>query len=95
MAQIIWTEPALNDLDRIANYIALDKPVAAKRLVIKIIAAIDKLSSFPEMGKKIPELRASRYKQLIVKPCRIFYRLQKNKVYILHVMRQERMGPVD
>jgi hypothetical protein len=26
MAQIIWTEPALSDLDAIADYIALDKP---------------------------------------------------------------------
>ena len=26
MAQIIWTEPALLDLNEIAEYIALDKP---------------------------------------------------------------------
>ena len=26
MAQVIWTEPALDDLDAIAAYIALDKP---------------------------------------------------------------------
>ena len=29
MAEIIWTEPALADLDAIADYIALDKPDAA------------------------------------------------------------------
>lgn len=28
MAEIIWTEPALADLDAIADYIALDKPDA-------------------------------------------------------------------
>ncbi len=26
MAELIWTEPALNDLDTIADYIAMDKP---------------------------------------------------------------------
>jgi plasmid stabilization system protein ParE len=26
----IWTEPALNDLDAIADYIALDNPAAAR-----------------------------------------------------------------
>lgn len=26
MAEVIWAEPALNDLDAIADYIALDNP---------------------------------------------------------------------
>jgi plasmid stabilization system protein ParE len=33
MAEVIWAEPALNDLDSIADYIALDNPEAARRLV--------------------------------------------------------------
>lgn len=36
MAEVIWSEPALNDLDAIADYIALDNPEAARRLVQKI-----------------------------------------------------------
>jgi plasmid stabilization system protein ParE len=32
MAEVIWTEPALNDLDAIADYIALDNPEAAMAL---------------------------------------------------------------
>jgi len=31
MDRLIWTEPALNDLEAIAEYIALDKPDAARR----------------------------------------------------------------
>jgi plasmid stabilization system protein ParE len=38
MAEVIWTEPALNDLNAIADYIALDNPEAARRLVQKIFA---------------------------------------------------------
>ena len=33
MAEVISAEPALNDLDAIADYIALDNPEAARRLV--------------------------------------------------------------
>ena len=33
MAEVIWAEPALNDLDAIADYIALDIPEAARWLV--------------------------------------------------------------
>ena len=31
MAEIVWTEPALADLDTIADYIAIDNPTAARR----------------------------------------------------------------
>ena len=37
MAQVIWTEPALLDLNEIAEYIALDKITAAKKFVQKVI----------------------------------------------------------
>jgi len=36
MAKIVWTEPALNDLDAIADYIALDNPHAARELVRRV-----------------------------------------------------------
>jgi plasmid stabilization system protein ParE len=38
MAEMIWTEPALQDLDAIADYIALDNPLAARRLVQRVCA---------------------------------------------------------
>ncbi len=40
MAQIIWTEPALLDLNEIAEYIAIDKPSAAIRLVQKVFPVL-------------------------------------------------------
>ncbi|TXL11436.1 plasmid stabilization protein, partial [Methylococcaceae bacterium CS2] len=39
MAQVIWTEPALSDLDAIAEYIALDEPSAAISLVKKVFSS--------------------------------------------------------
>lgn len=90
MAQIIWTEPALLDLDEIAEYIALDNPGAARQLVQKIFAKTGRLEEFPESGRKPPELKKTRYKEIIVDPCRIFYRTEQDKVYILYVMRSER-----
>ena len=90
MAQIIWTEPALLDLNEIAEYIALDKPAAASHLVQKIFSKTERLEEFPESGRKPPELKKSRYKEILVDPCCIFYRVEKDKVYILYVMRSER-----
>ena len=90
MAEIIWTEPALNDLDEIAEYIALDKLSAAQNLVRKVFERVDRLADSPNSGRKVPELSPSKYKEVIVGPCRIFYRVSEDVVYILHVMRVER-----
>ena len=90
MAQVIWTEPALSDLSEIAEYIALDKMSVARRLMQRIFSCVERLEQFPESGRRPPELENSRYREIIVGPCRVFYRVDQSKVYILDVMRGER-----
>ncbi|MDT8400023.1 MAG: type II toxin-antitoxin system RelE/ParE family toxin [Pseudomonadales bacterium] len=89
MAKIIWTEPALDQLDEIAEYIALDNPVAASELVARIFKKVDRLERFPNSGREPPELPDSIYREVVSKPCRIFYRCEGKNVLILHVMRDE------
>lgn len=91
MARLIWTEPALNDLDAIAEYIALDNPQAASRLVQKVFDRVERLEAYPNSGKRPPELTKTNYREIIVAPCRIIYRVAKDDVYILYVMRSERL----
>jgi len=92
MAQIIWTDPALSDLDEIADYIALDNFPAAQKLVQRIFSNVERLEQFPESGRIPPDLADSLCREVVVEPCRVFYRYDKSedKVYILHVMRSER-----
>jgi len=89
MAEIIWTAPALSDLNEIAEYIALSHITAAKNLTRKVFDKISRLESHPESGKRPLELSNLNYREVNVKPCRIFYKVDSDKVYILHVMRQE------
>ena len=92
MAGLIWTEPALSDLDAIADYIALDDPDAARKLVRKIFAHVEQLVEFPDSGSIPQELRPMRrYRQIVEKPCRVFYRVEGKKIYIVHVMRGEQV----
>jgi len=95
MAQIIWTEPALQDLDRIADYISLDNPTAAKKLVRKCFETVESLNQHPKLGKAVPELEKSIYRQLTLSPCRIFYRIENDTIYIIHVMRAEQLLHID
>ena len=90
MAEVIWTEPALNDLDAIADYIALDDPAAARDLVQRIFNHVDQLATHPDSGSKPPELKGWSYRQIVEPPCRVFYRREGDSVYILYVMRGER-----
>ena len=90
MAQVIWTEPALDDLVQIAEYIALSNVNAAKSLVRKVFDKVDRLKAHPESGKIPDELKEFGYLEVVVAPCRIFYKYEAEEVFVLHVMRQER-----
>jgi toxin ParE1/3/4 len=89
MAQVIWTEPAVADLDAIADFIALDKPAAASALVQRVLEHVDQLAAHPLSGSKPRELGASAYRQIVEPPCRIFYRVDGDRVLVLHVMRSQ------
>lgn len=87
MAEIIWTKPTLEQLNDIAEYIALDNAQAARSVVKNVFDKVDRLNNFPLSGCVLPELPNSIYREIIVNPCRIFYRIQNNTVYIIHIMR--------
>lgn len=91
MAQIVWTEPALNEINRIADFIALDNFSAAQKLVRAVFSRVEQLKDQPKSGRIPPELPSdSIYRGVIIGPCRVFYRAEKTKIIIVHLMRSER-----
>ncbi|WP_340103806.1 type II toxin-antitoxin system RelE/ParE family toxin [Rhodohalobacter sp. 8-1] len=95
MARIIWTEPALQELDEIADYISLDNPNAAKGLVREAFKRVDHLVRHPKSGKHVEEFEVSVYREIVLPPCRIFYRIADDIVYIIHVIREEQFLHID
>ena len=89
MVELIWTEPALHDLDAIADYIALDNPAAARQLVQRVFKHVEQLIEHPKSGSIPKELHGLPYRQIVEPPCRVFYRIVKNRAVILYVMRGE------
>lgn len=90
MAEVIWSSPALDQLDAIAGFIALDKPDAAKVVVRRIIELTDHLEKFSLLGRAVPEFPHPHYRQVWVRPCWIYYRIDGDDAWILHVRRAER-----
>lgn len=89
MAEVIWTEPALQELDAIAEYIALDNSAAASHLVQEIFDKTECLEDLPQSGRIPPELPKSLYREAVVPPCRVFYREDGQRLFVLYVMREE------
>ncbi len=90
MAEVIWTEPALLDLNDIAEYIALENIVAAKEFVQTVFDKVERLKIFPESGRIPLEIEHLNYREVVVNSCRVFYKQDAGNVYILFVMRTER-----
>lgn len=87
--EIIWTKMAKNDLNEIVEYIANDSIEIAFEKYYKFKESTDQLYQFPEQGRIVPELRNEnilKYRELIISPWRIMYKIEKSKIYIMAVI---------
>ncbi|MCX5846194.1 MAG: type II toxin-antitoxin system RelE/ParE family toxin [Deltaproteobacteria bacterium] len=86
---IIWAGVAENDLEKIIEYISTDSPANALSTLKKIKQKASSLYTLPERGRTVPELQDQDiliYRELIVPPWRIIYRISEMKVYVLSVL---------
>ena len=95
MAEVVWTEPALAQLEEIVAYISLDKPEAAQAVAQRVFAATDRLEAFLRLGRKIPEFPHPQYRQVWIRPCWLYYRIEDERALILHVRRAEKLFSAD
>ena len=80
---------AQRDLLGIIEFIAADDPVAAGQVLDRIESRCAALQKMPERGRIVPELAAvgiHTYRELVVSPWRVVYRISGKKVYILAVV---------
>lgn len=91
--KVFWSEAAEGDLKSIIEYIYVDNPQAARGSLKKIKAKTSALCSFPQRGRVVPELKEHgilQYRELIVPPWRVIYRISGQQVYVLSVIDSRR-----
>ena len=91
--QVIWSNTAARDFEYIIEYIARDSPANALRIFKKLKEQASSLYTLPERGRIVPELQAQsirQYRELIVTPWRILYRISEKHVYVLAVLDSRR-----
>jgi toxin ParE1/3/4 len=90
--RVRWLRKALRNLDAEASFIATDDPIAARRVVMRVLAAVDLLAEQPSLGRpgRVPGTR-----ELLVPKTRYIvpYRVRGDTVQILRVFHASRHLP--
>ncbi len=86
---VLWATVAEQDLLGIVEFIANDSPQSALEILDRVRAATARLDHSPKRGRVVPELLAhgiTRYREIVVKPWRVIYRVEARSVYVLSVI---------
>jgi toxin ParE1/3/4 len=81
---IRWSLEAADDLERIAAFIAGDKPLAAQDTINRIYARIEELATFPNRGR-IGLAPGSRELPLAPLPYVVVYRVHRDAIEISRI----------
>jgi plasmid stabilization system protein ParE len=78
-----WTIPAKLDLKQIYDYIARGSKFYAQKVALEIAEKSEKLSSFPQIGRVVPQIGDPNIRELIIYSYRLIYEIFNNKIAIL------------
>lgn len=87
--EVIWANTAENDFLKILEYIAQSSPGNASKILKKIKKQVSELYHSPERCRIVPELNEhgiTQYREMIIEPWRIMYRVHESSVYVLSVL---------
>ena len=84
--RVRWTRSARRDLEGIVAYLADRSPQAALATLDRLEARAKSLTTLADRGRVVPELRRlhiRQYRELVVPPYRVIYRVSGALVWIL------------
>jgi toxin ParE1/3/4 len=87
--EVLWTEVALADLEDLLGFIEREAPDAAGAVLSRLEQAAQRLEQHPHRGRVVPELARFElrlYRELIVRPWRIIYRVGHRRVFVMAVL---------
>jgi plasmid stabilization system protein ParE len=93
--KIIWSPLAVDRASEIAEYIARDKPSAAKKWITTVFSKVKQLESTPEIGRIVPEIGNDQFRELIYGNYRIIYHVEKKQVSILTIRHGKQILPIE
>jgi len=86
-----WTDNAIEHLANIYEYIAINSPTYAKRMVDRITRRSSQIGDSPLSGRMVPEFQSHDIRELIEKPYRVIYRVKQNQIDVLAIVHGARL----
>jgi len=83
--KITWSPLAVEQVQDIAIYIALDKPSVAEQWADKIFNSVNRLKEFPKSGRVVPEINRSEIREIVQGNYRVIYKIKKQEIMVLIV----------
>lgn len=93
--RIIWSPLTVDRASEIADYIAQDKPSAAEKWIDIVFSKVEQLKSSPEIGRILPEINDSQFRELIYGNYRIIYRIETKQISILTIRHSRQILPIN
>lgn len=88
--RIRYAQQAVDDLDAIFDYICLDNPDAARKMLQSFKSGIERLASTSHLGAALrtdsPLLISAGYRYIVVSPYLVFYRVVDDEVRIGRIL---------
>ena len=93
MAQLIWSDRSIKDLDGIAKYIARDSPKYARLTLINIWNQARRLINHPRLGRQVPEIGDEAIREILYGNYGIIYTIRNDDIHIITVHHSARILP--
>jgi toxin ParE1/3/4 len=93
--KLYWAETARQDLLSIRQYIAADKPAAAKNWIDRLRTRARQALDAPFSGRMLPEFPREEIRELIEGNYRIVYQVSEDHLVVLTVFESHRLLRMD
>lgn len=90
MVEIVWTEPALDDIHSIMEFIAQDSVYFADVTARGILEAPKRIKMFPLLGRTVPEFCDATIREIIYGSYRIIYKTDDSRCFMVAVIHASR-----
>ena len=87
--KVLWARSARRDLEAIVGYLAERSPLAAASTLDRLEARARSLATLADRGRVVPELgrlHVQQYREPVVTPHRVIYRVLDSRVLVLAVI---------
>ena len=93
--KIIWSLLAVDRASEIASYTVRDKASVVDKWINTVFSKAEQLRSSPEIGRIVPELNNTQFREILYDIYHIIYRIGKNQVSILTIRHGKQILPID